>query len=222
LWLALALLIGNGIVPCAQAQELSAEEKSAGFVSLFDGQTLNGWVGATKGYVVESGALVCLPQGGGNLYTEKEYGDFVLRFEFKLSPGANNGLGLRAPLQGDAAYVGMESQILDDTSERYKNLKPYQYHGSIYGVAPAKTGHQKAIGEWNVQEVTCKGRQVTIALNGTTIVDVNLDEVTRNGTADGRPHPGLARAQGHIGFLGHGTRVEFRNLRVRDLTPKTE
>ena len=94
---------------------------------------------------------------GGNLYTEKEYSNFILRFEFQLTPGANNGLGIHAPLGGDAAYQGKELQILDNTAEKYAKLKPYQYHGSVYGIIPAKRGFLKPIGEWNSQEVTVNG-----------------------------------------------------------------
>lgn len=192
-------------------------EDEEGFTPIFDGKSLAGWVGATDGYVVEDGAITCKPKGGGNLYTEQEFADFVLRFEFKLTPGANNGLGIRAPLKGNAAYVGMELQVLDNTADRYKNLKPYQYHGSIYGVVAAKRGHLKPVGEWNVQEVTCDGRHVKVVLNGTTIVDANLDEVGK--PIDGNDHPGLANTQGHIGFLGHGSEVAFRKLRVKEIKP---
>jgi hypothetical protein len=197
--------------------ELSQEEKDAGFKSLFNGKDLDGWVGATKGYNVEDGAITCIPSVGGNLYTAGEYSNFVLRFEFKLTPGANNGLGLRAPLEGDAAYVGMESQILDDTAEAYKGIKPWQHHGSIYGVVPAKTGFLKPVGEWNSEEVTCKGRKVKVVLNGETIVDADLDEASKDGTIDGSKHPGLERTTGHIGFLGHGHKVQFKNLRIKPL-----
>ncbi len=206
-------------IGCIGSALPAAEPKpEIGFVSLFDGKTLEGWVGAIKGYKAENGCIVCLKKGG-NLYTEKEYADFILRFEFKLEPGANNGLGIRAPLKGNAAYVGMELQILDNSAKRYKDkLKPYQYHGSIYGVAPAKRGHLKSPGQWNVQEVTCIGRNVKVVLNGTTIVDVNLDKVAPGGkTIDGGKHPGLKRTKGHIGFLGHGARVEFRKLRIKTI-----
>lgn len=186
-----------------------------GFVSLFDGKTLSGWQGATKGYVVEDGVLVC--RKGGNLFTKEQYSDFIIRFEVKLPPGGNNGLGIRAPLRGDAAYVGMEIQILDDSAPKWKNLKPYQYHGSIYGVVPAKRGHLKKVGEWNFEEVTCKGTQVTVKLNGTTIVDADIEKASTPKTLDGRAHPGLKRTTGHIGFLGHGAGIEFRNIRIKKL-----
>ncbi len=205
------------------AGELPAEESSAGFVSLFDGETLDGWQGGIEQYVVEDGVLICDPTRRSkskvkNLYTEKEYGDFVFRFEFKLEPGANNGLGIRAPLEGDAAYVGMELQIIDNCAERFQKLKPYQYHGSVYGVVPAKRGYQKPVGEWNVQEVTCRGPNIKIVLNGETILDANIAEASQDGTIDGRKHPGLKRDKGHIGFLGHGSHVEFRNIRIKELS----
>ena len=201
----------------ATAGDLSKKEKSQGFVSLFNGKDLTGWVGATKGYVVEEGKIVCPKRGGGNLYTKSEYGDFIFRFEFKLSSGANNGLGIRAPLKGNAAYVGMELQILDNTSSRYKNLKPYQYHGSIYGVVAAKRGHLKPLGEWNSQEVIARGNHITVILNGTTIVDADILKASTPNTLDKRNHLGLKRTKGHIGFLGHGTRVEFRRIRIKNL-----
>lgn len=190
-----------------------------GFKSLFNGWNLQGWVGDVVGYVAENGSIVIHPDmGSGNLYTSSEYSDFIFRFDFKLSPGANNGLGIRAPLEGDAAYMGMEIQILDNTAETYAELQPYQYHGSVYGVVPAKRGFLRPVGEWNREEVTVRGRRVTVKLNGVIIVDADLDDVSAGGTMDGRDHPGLKRSSGHIGFLGHGSRVEFRNIFIRDLT----
>jgi len=185
-----------------------------GFVPLFNGKDLTGWTGDTKGYVVEDGVIVCKP--GGNLYTEKEFGDFIFRFEFKLTPGANNGLAVRGPI-GGGAYNGMELQILDNTADKYKDLQPYQYHGSIYGVVPAERGHQKPVGEWNAQEVTAKGRQITVILNGATIVDADLDEASTPETMDHKEHKGLDRTQGHLGFLGHGDLLWFRNIRIKEL-----
>jgi hypothetical protein len=188
-----------------------------GFRPLFNGKNLSGWQGDTIGYQVEDGRIVALKTGRGNLYTKDEYGDFAVRFDFRLEPGANNGLAIRAPLSGDSAYQGMEIQILDDTHAQYKSIQPYQAHGSVYGIAPAKRGHLKPVGQWNSQEVICRGRQVTVNLNGTTIVDVNLDEASTPQTIDKREHPGLKRDRGHIGFCGHGARVEFANLRVKPL-----
>ncbi|HEV2663262.1 MAG TPA: DUF1080 domain-containing protein, partial [Blastocatellia bacterium] len=122
----------------AKAQDIKTKAGEKGFVTLFDGKSLTGWKlvrGHGPGYVVKDGVLVCPADGGGNLFTEKEYSNFVFRFEFKTEPGGNNGVGIRAPLEGDAAYQGMEIQILDDGHERYKGkIRSEQHHGSIYDV----------------------------------------------------------------------------------------
>lgn len=198
---------------------LTSEEVSQGFVALFNGRNLDNWVGNKTSYAAEDGMIVIKPvdSSGGNLYTEKEYSDFVFRFEFQLTPAANNGLGIRAPLTGDAAYVGMELQILDDIAPVYAALQPYQYHGSVYGVIPSKKGYQKPLGEWNYEEVTARGTQIKIVLNGTTIVDGDIAGPRDNGTMDHNDHPGLKNTTGHIGFLGHGSLVKFRNIRIKEL-----
>ena len=188
-----------------------------GWTPLFDGKTLQGWTGAVDGYEIQNGAIVCKQGSGGNLFTEREYDDFEITFEFKLTPGANSGLGIRAPLKGDAAYKGMELQILDNSAIRYAELKPYQYHGSIYGVVPAKRGCLKPVGEWNVQRVRVKGDSVRVELNGAVIVDADLSVVRKQETLDHRRHPGLKRKKGHIGFLGHDAHVEFRNIYAREI-----
>ena len=208
-------LTSAGMIP----KELAAKEKEAGFVALFNGKNLDGWIGNKVSYVAEEGMIVIRPGdgSGGNLYTEKEYSDFVFRFEFQLTPGANNGLGIRTPLEGDAAYVGMELQILDNTASIYANLKPYQYHGSVYGVIPARRGFLRPVGEWNYQEVTVQGTKVKVVLNGTVIVDGDIAGAIANGTMDQKEHPGLSNSRGHIGFLGHGSVVKFRNIRIREL-----
>jgi hypothetical protein len=211
-----ALLLLILFSACATQKGASGEK---GFTSLFNGQNLDGWIGNKSSYQAVDGEIVVSPGegSGGNLYTEKEYSDFILRFEFQLTPGANNGLGIHAPLEGDVAYNGKELQILDNTAEKYANLKPYQYHGSVYGIIPAKRGFLKPVGEWNAQEVIVKGSKVKVILNGTTIVDGDFLEASKNGTMDGREHPGLQRTSGHIGFLGHGDVLKFRNIRIKDL-----
>ncbi|MGZ7065213.1 MAG: 3-keto-disaccharide hydrolase, partial [Candidatus Aminicenantales bacterium] len=184
----------------------------------FNGTDLSGWTGDTKGYAAENGRIVIYPErGSGNLYTEKEYSDFVFRFEFKLTPAANNGIGIRAPLEGDAAYAGMEIQVLEDGSLVYWDLQPYQFHGSIYGVVPARRGILRPVGEWNTEEIVARGRRVIVTVNGTRIVDADIDQAGAEGTIDHREHPGLKRESGHIGFLGHGSIVEFRNIRIKEL-----
>jgi len=186
---------------------------------LFNGKDLAGWTGHTQGYAVEDGAIVCKP-AGGRLFTADEYADFSFRFDFKTAPGGNNGVGIRAPLEGDPAYVGMEIQILDDGAEIYKSIQPWQTHGSVYGIVAAKRGFLKPAGEWNHEEIIARGRHVTVVLNGQTIVDADIDEASKAGTLDGKDHPGLKRTSGHIGFLGHGARIEFDNIRIKPLARK--
>jgi hypothetical protein len=190
-----------------------------GFEPLFDGKTLSGWKligGHGTGYLVKDESIVCPADGGGNLFTEKEYSDFVLRLEIKLSPGGNNGIGLRAPYEGDAAYVGMECQVLDDPAPQYANLEPGQYHGSIYKVLAARRGALKPTGEWNKEEIRCIGRKITVILNGKIIVDGNLNDITDPAVLGS--HPGILRKTGHIGFLGHGSLIAFRNIEINDLS----
>jgi hypothetical protein len=192
-----------------------------GFVSLFDGKTLNGWTlvrGHGRGYVVENGLIVCPEDGGGNLFSEKEYSDFVLRLEWRLWEAGNNGVGIRAPLEGDAAYQGMEIQILDDQSDAYQKkekIRPEQYTGSVYDVFAAKPGFVKRNGVWNQEEIQAQGRRIKVTLNGQVITDVNLDDAKDPAVL--KKHPGLARTKGHVGFLGHASHVEFRNIRIKEL-----
>jgi 3-keto-disaccharide hydrolase len=211
-------------ISCASSKnavdnQLSKNERNQGYKLLFDGRSMDEWTGATDTYLPEKGTITIHPEkgSGGNLYTKKEYSDFDFRFDFKLTAGANNGVGIRAPLTGDAAYVGMEIQILDNDAPEYKDLHPYQYHGSVYGVVPAKRGYLKPVGEWNTEEIIAKGPKIKVILNGTIITDADITEARQNGTMDGKEHPGLKRDKGHIGFLGHGSVVQFRNIRVKDL-----
>ncbi|MBL8797597.1 MAG: DUF1080 domain-containing protein [Planctomycetia bacterium] len=182
------------------APGLSKEEADDGFVSIFDGKSTTGWKGATEGYVPENGMLVCLKKGGGNLFTVKEYGDFIFRFEFRLEPGGNNGVSVR----------GHEIQILDDDAPEHKNIKPCQYHGSIYCKVPAKRGLTKKAGEWNTEEIKVKGTQWTVTVNGQVSVDADIAKVEGLEAV-------AKRTKAPLGFLGHGTRLEFRNLRVKEL-----
>ncbi len=193
-----------------------------GFIRLFDGKTLDGWTLVGKegpGYVPQDGILDCPAEGGGNLFTTREVEDFVFRFEFKLFPNSNNGVGIRAPLEGDAAYMGMECQILDDSGSMYKDLLPGQYHSSLYKIVPARRGSLKPVGEWNSEEIIAVGRHIKVVVNGHTTVDTDLNTVTDPAIL--AEHPGMLRDRGHVGFLGHGpSEVQFRNVFLKDMTAK--
>lgn len=199
--------------------QLSAEEKKEGFEVLFDGTNMHHWQGNTSAYVLEDGCISLKPEQrfGGNLYTKEQYDNFVYRFEFQLTPGANNGVGIRTPLTGDAAYVGMEVQILDHDNPIYKTITPLQVHGSVYGVIGAKRATLKPAGEWNYEEIVANGDNIKVTLNGEVILEGNLKEAMKNGAADGKDHPGVTNKSGHIAFLGHGNPIKFKNIRVKRL-----
>lgn len=203
-------------IDATEANAWLASRGDRSFRPLFNGTNLDGWIGSTGGYLVQpGGVLMCDPKSGGNLLTKQTFSDFVLRFEFKLPPGGNNGLAVRTPPQGNPAYEGLELQILDNTAPKFARLQPYQYHGSIYGVVPAIRGYQRPVGAWNFQEVICHGPRVRVNLNGTTIVDADLSTIDQ--PIDGQNHPGLSRSSGHLGFMGHGDAVEFRNIRISEI-----
>ena len=187
------------------------------FVSLFNGKDFTGWGGAGKpeqsGYVIKEGGIIESTKKCRFLITEKEYSNYVFEFEFKLTAGANNGLGIHYPGKGDPAYTGMEIQILDNTHPKYAKLKDYQFHGGLYTLVAAKKGHLKPVGEWNKEIVTVNGPNVKVELNGVVIMEANLDEVNKS-----KPkHNGAKRRKGHLCFCGHGAIISLKNLRIKEL-----
>ncbi|TDE14633.1 3-keto-disaccharide hydrolase [Dyadobacter psychrotolerans] len=207
-----------GQTPPVKQFELSKKEKKQGYKILFDGTSMDHWKGNTKEYVLEDGTITMRPlqSASGNLYSKNTYSDFILRFEFLLSPAGNNGLGLRhdyvEPKQG---YSGMELQILDNEHASYKDLEPGQYHGSVYKIIPAKRGFLKPAGEWNMQEVRAKGDHIQVILNGETILDGNLNQATSK-LKPGSFQQAVLNKSGHIAFLGHGSVVRFKNIRIKE------
>lgn len=185
-----------------------------GWVELFNGKNLDGWqtVGKESWQAVD-GVLACTGQGAGWLSTDKEYANFELELEFWLPPAGNSGVFLRAPHEGDPAYTGMEIQVLDDTSEKYENLKPWQFTGSIYDVAAAEKHVTKPAGQWNKMRIVCQGPQVTVTLNGTEVVNANVDDYPDKVER----HPGLKRTKGYIGLQNHSSVVQYRNIRLKEL-----
>ena len=188
----------------ASAQEI---EK---FRPLFNGKDLTGWTG--EGYVVEDGFIVCTPNGK-NLMTEATFSSYILDFDFKLEPGTNNGLGIHYPGDGDGAYTGMELQILDNYADKWKDLKDYQYHGSMYTLLPAKKEGLKPAGEWNNQRVVVVDTSIKVVLNGHSILDANLAELSEKHPK----HEGVKRRSGRIAFLGHGDKISFRNINIFEI-----
>lgn len=198
--------------------ELSKKEKTEGYKILFDGTNMDQWTSNTNEYILQDGCIVMQPTDGyGNLYSKEEFDDFILRFEFQLTPEANSGLGIRHKMiTGANGYDGMELQILDNSASIYDNLKPYQYHGSLYGWLAAKRGHLKPVGEWNHQEVIAKGDHLIVVLNGSVILDGKIKDLTKDTPPEKVP-PTLFYQKGHIAFLGHNSVVKFRNIRIKEL-----
>jgi hypothetical protein len=201
----------------AYAQVTDSVEKKLGFQPLFNGKNLEGWLDPNKQYeVIDGGIIRSNPKGIGNLYTEKRYPNFIFRFDFKLTPNGNNGVGIRAELEGEPPLMTGEIQILDDSGSDYTKLEPYQYHGSLYGVVAAKRGSLKPVGEWNREEIVCDGTHIKVTVNDKVIVDSKIDEIKE--FPDNREHPDLLKNDGHIAFLGHLSEVFFKNLRILPLT----
>jgi len=202
----------------ASVLPVMSESEEKGFKSIFNGKDFAAWSGPLDNYQIVDGAIQCKKGKGGTIFTKEVYADFVVRFEFKVPPGGNNGLAIRYPGKGNTAYGGMcELQVLDENYEKVRKAKldPRQVHGSAYGMAGAKRGFQRPTGEWNEQEVTVKGATIKVILNGTEILDADLSKV--KDFMGGKPHPGMNRKEGHFGFAGHSDPVSFRKIRIKRL-----
>ncbi len=188
-----------------------------GFKSIFNGKDMAGWAGPVDNYQVVDGTIQCKPRKGGTIYTKESYGDFAVKLEFKLPKGGNNGLAIRYPGGGDTAYVGMcELQVLDNTAKGYAKLDPRQYHGSAYGQAAAHRGYLRPVGEWNYQEVTVVGTTIKVELNGTVILNTDLAKIKKFMYPE-KKFKGRLKKEGHFGFAGHGSAVQFRQVYLKKI-----
>jgi Domain of Unknown Function (DUF1080) len=188
-------------IPSTEANELLRKfSDPKGFEDVFNGKDFAGWAGPLDQYEVRDGAILCKPMKGGTIFTKEQYGDFIVRLEFKLPPAGNNGLAIRYPGKGNTASDGMcELQVLDDT-------------------AAAHRGYLRPVGEWNYQEAMVKGSTIKVELNGTIILDTDLSKVTKY--MANNLHPGKDRTRGHFGFAGHDYPVAFRKIQIKRLEKK--
>jgi hypothetical protein len=207
-----------------EANKLLASRGGEGFKKIFNGKNLDGWAGALDSVEVKDGSIVWKQGKAGVPYWNKELGDFKVRLMFKLPPGGNNGLAIRYPGKGNAAYDAMtELQILDENYNAVKKLPPgkqidlRQYHGSVYGMIAAARGYQHPIGEWNFQEVTVQGPRIKVELNGTVILDGDVSTVDMANVMAKKAHPGKDRTRGFFGFAGHNDPVEFKDVFIKEL-----
>ena len=207
-------------IPSHEANtRLQAIDDDSEYTWVFNGKDLSGWTGAVNNYQVQNGAILCKKGAGGNLLVDKVYTDFVARLEFLLPPHGNNGLAIRFPTRdgkGDTAYAGnCELQVLDNPHPGYHDkLDPRQYHGSAYGMVAAHRGYLRPTGEWNYQQVTVKGSTLRVELNGSVILDTDLSQVEK---FMGNKVRGKDNTSGYFGFAGHGSTVQFRNVRIKEL-----
>ncbi len=202
-----------------EANQRLAARNAEGFVELFNGKNLDGWKGAVNNYEVKDGLVMCKQGKGGDLLTEDEYENFILRCEFKLPPAGNNGIALRTPLDGHSSKDGLEIQVLDSDGYNAAHpdapLKPFQYHGSLYHCVAAKHGYLRPVGQWNFQEIEVRGQRIKVTLNGTKILDADIDTFDRS-QIETIPK-GLDNRKGHIGLAGHSDPVAFRSFKVKRL-----
>jgi hypothetical protein len=182
-----------------------------GYIPLFDGQSLSGWEGATQPaescWKAEQGMIICTGQKGTWLRSKEQHGDFNLRLEYKLKSGGNSGIYIRVPENGDhhGDGAGIEVQVLDDQAGQYRNLKPYQYTGSLYAIAPATHHVGREPGHWNSLEINCRGTKYHVIHNGVTII-----------ATDESVFPELKGrlTKGFLGLQNHSEEVWYRNLRI--------
>jgi hypothetical protein len=194
-----------------------ADDKDDGFVPLFNGKDLQGWVlrgykeAAKDQWTVKDGVLTAKP-GSGWLGTEKMYGDFILRLDWRVPENGNSGVYLRVPdIETDTlpTWTGVEVQILDDEGPQYQGkLKDYQYSGSIYEFVPASKRVYKGAGQWNHFEITCKGNVIRVVYNGEPVAEA---DAAKDAKLAKRPKKGF------LGLQNHGTGVEFRNITIKVL-----
>jgi hypothetical protein len=183
---------------------------------MFNGKDLAGWTGADKPadlcWLVENGDVVCTGKKGPWLRSDKEYDDFNLRFDYQLTAGGNSGIFVRVPSDGNhhradekAPEAGFEVQLLDDAAKQYKDLKDYQFSGSVYDIAGASQHVSHPAGEWNSMEINAKGQHITIIHNGVKVVDAEAAKF---------PLLNLRKTKGHLGLQNHSSFVRFKNVRI--------
>jgi hypothetical protein len=201
--------------------QLSAEEEKEGWQLLFNGKDHTGWKtneGEQIASKVEEGALQAHGSGGYLIIHEKQFGDFVLKCDVKMSePRCNSGIFLRVGEPKDPVYTGFEIQIQTGEGTGMHDF------GSIYDLVPPSKNASKGAGEWNHVEIRCDGPLIAVKVNGEDVAKINVDEFDKPGLRpDGSEHK-FRRAikdfarEGYIGFQDHGQPVWFKNVKVLEL-----
>jgi hypothetical protein len=198
---------------------IGADKSEDGSTPLFNGKDFTGWQGNTQGWTFESDGTLAWTKIAGDIWTEKQYDDFVLDFDYKVAKGSNSGVFIRIGNPKDPVQTGLEIQVYDSVG---KGLGKH-HAGAVYdAVAPSKNV-EKPVGEWNHMTIVAKGPVIRVTLNGEQVVDMNLDQWTVAGkNPDGsdnkykKPLKQFPR-KGHIQIQDHHKPVWYRNVRIKEL-----
>jgi hypothetical protein len=228
-WIAAAALVAAGTALAAE-QTNTAGQADGGWTELFDGKSAAGWrpyggKGAIgEGWKVEEGILKKLAgKKGGDLVSEKKYGDFELYWEWRVAPGANNGVKYLVT-EDQPGAPGHEYQMIDDLSEKWSKLAPKDKTASFYDVLPpAADKPLKPAGEWNQSRIVVRGRQVEHWLNGAQVLTYELEsEPVKAALAKSKfaKFPDFGKKiDGHIMLTDHGDEAWYRVIRIRAAAP---
>lgn len=221
--LAAALLLGTAV--SAQQPMLTAAEKADGWTLMFDGKSLAGWRGYKSqelkpGWKAVNGELV-LDGPGGDLMTSEQYGDFEMRFEWKISANGNSGVIYRiAESEPYPWHTGPEYQVLHNQGHS-DGKSPLTSAGSNFAVTPAAKDATKPVGEWNTSRLIARGNHIEHWLNGEKVVEYEIGSAKWEGEVKaskfGKIPPYGRTKVGHIALQDHGNVVSYRNLKIKKL-----
>jgi hypothetical protein len=228
------IMAGAFVVFLASCQS-NTQYNQKGWMVLFDSRDVSQWRGINsdtfpdKGWIVKDGLLTTDPASGayGDIITRKQYGNFELTLEFKLTEKANSGIKyfVVESLSGSGkSGIGLEYQLLDDAGhpDAKAGRNGNRTNGSLYDlIGAAADKPDKPIGEWNTARIIAKGMNAEHWLNGKKIIEYKRDDPAfRKLVAESKykdfPDFGLS-AKGHILLQYHGDKVYFRNIRIREL-----
>jgi Domain of Unknown Function (DUF1080) len=205
----------------ARASVVHGDNKEAGFVPLFNGKNLDGWVikGKAEGWQVKNGILRSEGGKGGDwVRSEKEYADFILKLEWKVSKDGNSGVFLRVSDRGAPWQTGYEVQISNAPREE-KHCT-----GALYSYAAVKPRPDETADKWHTFELHCVGPRIKVIADGVTIVDVDQTKLTAP-DEKGYTDPKTKSLKGYIGLQDShapaGSYIEFRNVRIKELKPSS-
>jgi hypothetical protein len=224
-----ALVLATQAIAAEPPNQLSAEEKAAGWKLLFDGQTPKGWHSfkretfPAKGWVVEDGWLHCLGKEGGDILSDGEYEQFELQWDWKLEPTGNSGVKYFV-LESRSSALGHEYQMLDDQlNPDGKVASGKHVTASFYDVLkPTISPPTKPMGEINHSRIVVKGNHVEHWLNGVKVLEYECgSEEVKAAVAESKFKnvSGFGNCvKGHLLLQDHHSNVWFRNIKIRDLS----